>query len=921
MSVPPLLFVFAIAFGADDPAKPVSADDSAFFETRIRPVLTDHCVSCHGPDKSKAGLRLDRRSDAIKGASSGPVIVPGDPEASPLIEAVRHTGDTKMPPKSKLPDSAIQDLTEWVKRGAPWPESPSAKPDPAETHWSFQPISNPPVPPVADEAWARSTIDRFLMAKLESKGLKPSKPADKLTLIRRATFDLIGLPPTPQEVAAFEADTSPNAFETLVDRLLASPHYGERWGRHWLDVARYADTKGYVFTEEPNYPWAWAYRDWVVRAINEDLPYDQFIIQQIAADRLPLGDDKRALAAMGFLTVGSRFMNNVQDQVDDRIDVVTRGVMGLTVSCARCHDHKFDPIPTADYYSLYGVFASSKEPTLPPLFGPPPKTPQFEAFTKELAAREAKLTAFVHEKHDAVIAQAKARVGDYLLAANKAGDQPDTSEFMQISEGGDLNPVVLQRWRSYVRGTKSSHHPIFAPWHELASFPKEGFADRARSRIDGWSAHPDSSKPINPVILRSLAANPPATLADVARVYAQTLNGVEGMWVDYSLRSVLNGSPATSLPDPAHEALRLVFHAPDAPPDVPFNPIGGLAILPDRASQGQFSERLKAVETYRVSGPGAPPRAMVLEDTKKPVEPRIFRRGNPGTPGDAVPRRFLKVISGASRTPFADGSGRSDLARAIASADNPLTSRVAVNRVWMHHFGKPIVGTPSDFGMRGDPPTHPELLDHLARTFVADGWSIKRLHKRIMLSAAYMQSSDDRPEARAIDPENALLWRMNRRRLDFEATRDALAAVSGRLDPTIGGPSVEDLFAAGPSRRTLYGKIDRLRLPGVYRAFDYPDPATSNPKRDRTTVAPQALFLMNHPFAIACAENVLKRPEVAGQADLSRKVDRVYHLLYGRGPNPAEIQLAQEYLAGASPEDWVRYVQGLLMSNEFVFVD
>ncbi len=917
--------LFWISSARADEPKPPSAEDVAFFEARIRPVLVEKCRSCHGPEKQKSGLRLDSRAEALKGGGAGPAIVPGDPDQSLLVEAVRQTGDLKMPPKDRLPDAVVADLAEWVRRGAAWPESADAraKPDISKTHWAFKKIADPQVPDVTMADWAKSPIDRFLAAKLESKGLSPSAEADRRTLIRRATFDLIGLPPTAEEVSAFEADpaTTDEAFAKVVDRLLASPHYGERWGRHWLDVARYGDTKGYVFVEDANYPWAYAYRDWVIRALNEDLPYDQFLIQQIAADRLPLGDDTRPLAAMGFLTAGSRFMNNQDDILDDRIDLVTRGLMGLTVSCARCHDHKFDPIPTADYYSLYGVFASATEPTVPPLCGPPPSTPEYEAFTKELAKREASLSEFVKAKYDELIRLGRSRVADYLLVAESSAHQPDTEDFMRIVDKGDLNPVILGRWRRLLRKTRDAHDPVLAPWHALAKLPKDGFADRSASMIAEWSSRPDESKPINPLIVKALADRPLANIGDAARAIGRALNSTESIWQDYARRAELNGSPATALPDPDHEALRTLFHGPDAPPNVAFKPEGSLTLLPDRASQGRYKELLKAVETFRVSGPGAPPRAMVLKDGDKPYDPRIFRRGSPGNKGDFVPRRFLKVIEGDDRKPFPNGSGRLDLARAIANPDNPLTGRVIVNRVWMHHFGSPIVATPSDFGVRSDPPTHPELLDYLARSFVADGWSLKRLHRRIMLSAAYRQTSDHRDDASSVDPENSLLWRMNRRRLDFEATRDSLLFVSGRMDPSIGGPAMPDLFASNATRRTLYGKIDRLNLPNVYRAFDFPDPASTNPRRDQTTVAPQALFLMNHPFAIESAKAVLARPDVAGEPDVSRRVDRLYHVLYGRSPSAEEASLAKDFLAGADPSAWSRFVQALMIANEFVFVD
>ena len=919
-----VLVVLAMAQARGDGEEAPSVEDLEFFEAKIRPILVDRCISCHGPEKQKSGLRLDLREAALKGGSFGPAVVPGDPSTSTMIDALSYEGDVSMPPKGKLPDAEIAVLTDWVRRGAAWPETKAnASADASRGHWAFQPVADPAAPPVKAEDWPRSPIDRFVLARLEAKGLAPSPPADRRTLIRRASFDLLGLPPSAEEVSAFEGDPRPTdeAFSTLVDRLLASPRYGERWGRHWLDVARYADTKGYVFTDDPELPWAWAYRDWVVRAINEDLSYDQFLIQQIAADRLPLGEDRRPLAAMGFLTVGSRFMNNNQDILDDRIDVVTRGLMGLTVTCARCHDHKFDPIPTQDYYSLYGVFASSKEPDVLPLFEDPPHTKEFEAFQAELGNLERAISEYLDVKHRDLVASARSRMAEYLVAAHKAGDKPSTRDLRRIAREGDLNPVMLDRWKAYLDRDATSRNPVFAAWHELRALPGEGFADRASSLVAGWSANPDPARPIHPLILEALDEGNPADLPAVAAIYARVLNATETIWEDYARTAAHDGKPTEALPDPLREELRQVFHGPDAPPELGRHAATDRDLLPNRESQEEYKKKRQEVEDYRMKGPGAPPRAMVLEDASTPVEPHVFRRGNPGNQGEAVPRRFLKVIAGESREPFRDGSGRLEMARAIASPENPLTARVLVNRVWMHHFGQPIVATPSDFGLRSDPPTHPELLDHLARAFMADGWSLKRLHKRLMLTAAYAQASDDRPEARAIDPENSLLWRMNRARLDFESTRDAMLKVSGRLDDAIGGPPAPDLLAPSMNRRTLYGKIDRLRLPGLYRAFDYPDTNATNARRDRTTVAPQALFLMNHPFAIDSAHAVLERPEVAAEVDLLPRVQRLYRLLYNREPTAREAAIASTFLEGADRSAWDRYVQGLLITNEFVFVD
>jgi mono/diheme cytochrome c family protein len=914
--------------GADDRR---SAEERArqaeFFESKIRPIFVEQCSKCHGDAAEKGGLRLDSGANLLKGGDNGAVVVPGDPESSTLIEAVRRVGAIKMPPKSKLPDSALADLERWVREGAYWPESLVTKDLHRNAirsgHWAFRPIRRTPVPETRGRDWPLTVIDRFVFAELESRGVRPSAPADKRTLIRRATFDLTGLPPTLEEIDDFLKDDSPGAFARVVDRLLASPHYGERWGRLWLDVARYADTKGYVFFEDANFPWSYTYRDYVIRSFNTDLPFDRFIVEQLAADRLDLGDDRRPLAALGFLTLGGRFMNNANDVIDDQIDVVTRGLMGLTVSCARCHDHKFDPIPTRDYYALHGVFASTHEPLVPPLLEPPPRTETYTKFARELSERERKLRDFIAGKHRELVSSSRRRAADYLLAAQSMRDQPTTEDFMLIADGGDLNPSMVVRWQKMLDRTRRSHDPVFAAWHSLARLQSQGFAKEALARIDSWRVAADQSRPINPRLLEALSQSPPSNLSDVAKIYGRLLNWVERLTEDWSARAALDGAPDRPLPDPALEQLRIVFHGPTAPPDVPPPSAGYLELLPDRASQAKLQELVKAVEAWRADGAGAPPRAMILEDSAIPVEPRIFLRGNPNNLGEAVPRRFLSVLSSSSSSGFQNGSGRLELAQAIASSDNPLTARVIVNRVWMHHFGAPLVATPSDFGVRGEPPTHPALLDDLAATFMAEGWSLKRLHRQIILSRVYQQSSEDRAEAKVIDPENRWLWRMNRRRLDLEAARDAVLAVSQQLDRRIGGPSIKDIVGPTSTRRTLYGFIDRLNLANLYRSFDFPDPNTTSPRRDETTIAPQALFWINHPFVSRAASRVLERQELKRLEDRDDRARQLHRLILGRLPDNDEERLARAFLKDASAADsrWRDYVQALLLSNEFAFID
>jgi mono/diheme cytochrome c family protein len=957
----------------------VSADQADFFERRVRPILAEHCWSCHGEKKQQAGLRLDSRAAAIKGSDNGPILVPGKPDDSQLVEAIRHVGDLKMPPKGKLPDDAIAALTEWVRLGVPWPAS--SKSDAAratdawKTHWAFQPVRDPALPTVRHTAWPRAPIDHFILAQLETHGFAPSLPAEKPVLLRRVTFDLIGLPPTPEEVAAFEADQSPDAFARVVDRLLASLHYGERWARHWLDIARYADSKGYVFFEDARYPWAYTYRDWVIRAFNDDLPYDQFIIKQLAADLLhappieggpegrqtALGDrspltpspsppggrggygSSRDLAALGFVTCGNHYMNNVHDILDDRIDVVTRGLLGLTVGCARCHDHKFDPIPTADYYSLYGVFRSASEPLIPPLLDPSLSTPEYAKFDTEMQKRQRALDEFVTRKYDTLVGEAKSRLTEYLLAANATKDQPSTENFMLLVNEGDLNPAMLQRWWILLDKSRKGHDPVWAPWHAFAALPSEEFANRAADVCSSLPL-PQASKErraVNPLVLQAVTNPAPQSLKEVAQRYSELLNRVEDKWQRLVKLAVGDRRARPErLDDPAEEELRLAFHGADAPPNVPKSfGWGFLTLLPDRPSQGVYQKLLKDLESWAISGPGAPPRAMVLVDDPIPHDPRIFLRGNPNREGEFVPRQFLSAISAAPRKPFTHGSGRLELARAIADPANPLTARVLVNRVWHHHFGTGLVRTLGDFGMRCDPPSHPELLDHLATTFVREGWSIKKLHKAIVLSATYQQASgvesrESRVESESpssqlstlnsrlsTDPDNRWLSRFPRRRLDFESTRDALLAVSGSLDRTVGGPPV-DITGGFTPRRTVYGYLDRMNLPSLFRTFDFPSPESSSPQRDQTTVAPQALFLMNNVFAFEAAKRLTLRPDVVSLPTPAERVTRIYRHLFSRAPTATELQAATDYLGGQPTADqWTRYAHALLLTNEFVFVD
>ena len=788
---------------SDGPKTP-SAEASAFFEAKVRPVLVDRCFKCHGPTKQSGGLRLDSRASILEGGDAGPAVVVGQPDKSPMVLAARHEGDLKMPPKGKLPDPAVESLSAWVKMGAPWPDGPSpstaANGGLARDHWSLRPVVDHAPPRVEHSDRVASPVDAFLLAKLEAKKLEPSPPADKRTLIRRATFDLTGLPPTSAEVDAFLLDESPEAFAKVVDRLLASPRYGEAWGRHWLDVARYADTKGYVFTEERRYPYSYTYRDYVIRSFNDDKPYDRFILEQIAADRLPLGEDKRPLAALGFLTVGRRFLNDNNEIIDDRIDVVTRGIMGLSVTCARCHDHKFDPIPTEDYYSLHGVFASSIEPAdLPRL---PDAVPEADktAYDNE---RQARLDAVANEKADSK-AKVELELTDNLVAFVEAAVdlnfEPKNPKLDEIARAHKVSPERLRylarRLAKPFDKKAEGHDPIFAPWRSFAALPAVEFESKAAGLASKLTNEPDPARPIDAAVFEVFEGDPPKTLLEVARRY--------GVLLQKAARADDSEEALKSIRDRLSSDDGLLTIAPDA-----------LARVLNRAEREHLQATEKKVGELDVTHPGSPARAMVMVDAPNPTNPHVYIRGNPGRPGKAVPRRFLRVLSpGGEAKPFTEGSGRLELAKAIASPDNPLTPRVMVNRIWHHHFGAGLVATPSDFGVRGEPPTHPELLDFLSRRFIESGWSVKAIHRLILLSSAYQQKSDRRDDGFEADPRNQLLWRQNRRRLDFESMRDAVLAVAGKLDPKMGGRPVE-LFESksrpGSNRRAVYGLRRPLR--------------------------------------------------------------------------------------------------------------
>ncbi|MCH8045871.1 MAG: PSD1 domain-containing protein [Planctomycetes bacterium] len=675
-----------------------------FFEKSIRPLLAKHCFECHGAKakKLKGGLRMDSRANLLKGGDSGAAVVPGKADDSLLIQSVRYE-DQEMPPDGKLSPPEIAALVRWVEMGAPWPAS---KGEPIANvkkqydwkklrgeHWAWKPVGKHAPPSVQNKSWPKNDIDRFLLARLEAAGLSPAAPAERRVLIRRAYFDLIGLPPTPEEVLAFEKNQRPDAYAQLIDRLLAMPQYGERWGRHWLDVARYSDGFG-GFSNNAALPHAWQYRDWVVGAFNRDLPYDEFVKQQIAGDLMKV---EGAATATGFFALGPTYGSDGGDPdsvsqaksetLDDRVDTLTRAFLALTAACARCHDHKFDPIPQQDYYSLAGVFNNSKN-----VVGPKPQA--------------------------------------HVLADSGSGD-------MKVALRGDLRK-----------------------------------------------------------------------------------------------------------------------------------------------------------------------------------------------PGEVAPRRFLKIIAGENPPLFDKGSGRMQLAEAVASGDNPLTARVMVNRIWQHHFGQALVRSPSNFGSLGSPPSHPELLDWLARKFVESGWSIKKMHRTIMLSSAYQMSSQFDKDGFGKDGDNVLLWRFSPRRLTVENWRDSLLTVTGELDRKLGGPPVDNILST--RRRTMYAKVsragDRFSSDTFLRLFDFPVPRASSAGRVTSIVPQQFLFMMNSPFMAERAKALTARLEGEAKDDAAR-IELAYRLLYGRSPTAEEKRLGLEFVSAAVDQAdkiavsrWQQYAQVLLSSNEFMYV-
>ncbi len=775
-------------------------DAELFFESEIRPILVEHCVACHGATEQNGGLRLDSKQALLKGGESGAAAVAGSAD-SLILKAVTRSGDLAMPPDEPLTEVQIAALRKWVELGLPWPDSStqlrSAAAEAATNHWAFQPVEDPPIPATPANSFARNPIDAFVLKRLNEAGLSQSPEADRRTLIRRLSYSLTGLPPNATDVEAFVADESADTYSTLVENFLTSKQYGEHWARHWLDVARYSDTKGYVYAREERF-WvhAWRYRDWVVGALNEDMPYDRFLLLQLAADQVA---DKRDedLAAMGFLTLGRRFLGVNRDIMDDRIDVVTRGTLGLTVSCARCHDHKYDPIPTADYYSLYGVFNSCSEDLVRL-----DQTARADDFEAELQKRQTALQEKLKASRDEASQRARSRIRDYLIAQTELSKYPPNG-FDQIFETSDLLPAFVRQWEAYLRNAKRQRDPVFVPWHLFAELSSEEFA--AKSPAVCAEIRAATPEQINPRVAAAFEA-PPSSFTEVINRYGEIFTQIDAEWTKQSAVPEVD-----QLSDPAAEQLRRVMFGPSSPCEVPDEGIVHTETFFDSGTCTALWKLQGEVDRWLI-GPQQPPGyALILKDRPTPAEPRIFRRGNILTQGEDVPRQFLAVLSHDDRKPFQVGSGRLELAQNIIDKSNPLTARVIVNRVWAQHFGVGLVSTPSDFGLRAERPSHPELLDWLTSRFSAEGWSLKKLHRLIVMSATFRQSSRGPTKQRRPSPR-----RQGRRGQPItvadEFTASDLRAVSRFDVGRYGGTHIADRRQArGSVQRHLERATDSLR--------------------------------------------------------------------------------------------------------------
>jgi cytochrome c553 len=900
-----------------------------FFEKKVRPVLATKCQGCHNAKVKTAGLDLSTAAGFAAGGATG-TLVAKTPDDSRLLKVIGYETSLKMPPMGKLGDEDIANLTAWVKMGTPWPGGMPMAATAGEKkvqwsearlkHWAYQPLTHPAVPAVKNAAWARTALDKFLLAKLEAAGLAPAPAADKLTLLRRATLDLTGLPPTEAEIEAFTKDSSPDAFAKVVDRLLASPRYGERWGRHWLDVARFADSTGN--DEDHRYPYAFQYRDYVIRAFNNDKPYNQFIREQIAGDMLPPHDgaelNKDGIVATGFLSLGAKALAQqdkpkmLYDIYDEQVDVTSKALLGITLACARCHDHKFDPLLQKDYYALTSMFANTRNFEDPKAFvSKLLYTPlvnkdvyaAYRAHQDKIAAQKDAIDDVVDAETDRRMNTLVPQLAAYLVAAKAA--VAEGANLKQIAAEAKLDEKLLAKWVKYLKP-----------------------GSLGRPHLEAW----DHATP--------------AQIAAVAQKYqddyVKTKTALDERVAKWrinarKMRQEMNMPPP---PKPTLKAEEAPFFT-----DVIAN--GGPFGLPPKEREAIFSAEAKAqlVELRRVeaelkkSAPEEPEMANSITEGE-PVEQHVFIRGDYNAKGQKVSYAVPEILAGPADRKPTQGSGRREFAEWLVSPDNRLVTRVFVNRVFHWHFNEGIVRTPDNFGLMGEKPTHPELLDYLAQWFVKEGgWSVKKLHRELMLSSAYQMSSVASDEAARQDPENRLWSRFQRRRLSVEELRDGMLALDGTIDLTMGGTlqkgfgtdseNSNDRLSLNPeklSRRTVYLPLRRANLPTLLNLFDFGDATSVNGKRANTNVAPQALFVMNSEFVGERARNIAQ--SVAGEAP-ARRAELLFTRLLNRKADAAEVDLALSYVAQLREkfpkltelDAWQSLCRIYLGSNDFIYVD
>ena len=893
-----------------------------FFRDEVLPLLQSRCYSCHSHEagKSKGGLVVDSQTGLTTGGQSGPAIAKGDAEASLIIRAVRGKDDevSAMPPEEKLTDAEIGVLVRWINSGAPDSRVPKSTIAPieqiwkdAEGHWSFQPLTQPEVPAARSDSSSSNPIDRFVDAKLQSLNYTMAPAAKAQQLIRRAYFDLIGLPPTLDDIRAFEKEYANNpsaAMESLVDRLLESPQYGERWARHWMDVARYSDVSGGMKNQgrDDRLPFAFTYRDYLIRSFNSDKPYNRFVMEQLAADQLDL-EDKRDLAATAFIAIGS-VAGTEEERIAERIDTVMQTFQGLTVGCARCHDHKFDPIPTEDYYSLRGVIASTSElgtairaelvnnedcPIIEDVSDPELRKQYEDAVaTAEKELREYEDGVWLPKEKQWRIDTPKYLDAMALTAKERGG--LSAQDYVRSR----LDRSVFGAWNQLINRANKKSSPEFAPWVALNRLGPDQFTAKFDKTMETLR-----SSNINKLVMDSIAEAKPKSMKDVARVYGELFTKANEQWEkELEIAGRESKNPPTALADADLEALRAYLYDPGMPPCRASNKV--------RDAFGNNDNKLnkltKSLLDAKFHHPGAPVRAMGVKDKAEPSDSPVFVRGEPDQATDKVPRRFVSIVAGKEAPAFTKGSGRLEWAEAIAAPTNPLTARVIVNRVWMYHFGKGIVETTGDFGLQTPKPAHADLLEWLATTFIEDGWSLKKLHKRILLSATWQQSSAEHPQYEQLvtaDPENTLVWRQNLKRLEFEPLRDSILFVTGNLDSTLHGRSLPLLSDPKANRRTVYAIIDRTTLPTVLSTFDVPNPNLTQGERFVSTVSPQALFLMNNAFVAHNVRLLARSEEFTKLPEDDTRIKWLYEKILHREASSSEIEILSKLLPPSkSPE-------------------